>query len=82
MSAADEDPDARSPESLRPKLQASGRAADAGWTLSGSVIGCLLIGYLLGEYFGWNPGATVTGLIVGLVVGFYNLAKVMGLFRC
>ena len=33
-----------------------GPAADAGWTLSGSVIGCLLIGYALGEYFDANPG--------------------------
>ena len=57
-----------------------GRAADAGWTLSGAVIGCLLLGYMLGEYFDANPAATVAGLIVGLVVGFYNLAKVMGLF--
>jgi hypothetical protein len=57
-----------------------GRAADAGWTLSGAVIGCLALGYMLGEYFDANPAATVAGLIVGIVVGFYNLAKVMGLF--
>jgi len=57
-----------------------GRAADAGWTLSGAVIGCLLMGYMLGEYFDVNPAATVAGLIIGLVVGLYNLAKVMGLF--
>jgi len=57
-----------------------GRAADAGWTLSGAVIGCLAMGYMLGVYFDANPAATVAGLIIGLVVGFYNLAKVMGLF--
>ncbi len=57
-----------------------GRAADAGLTLSGAVIGCLAMGYMLGEYFDANPAATIAGLIVGLVVGFYNLAKVMGLF--
>jgi hypothetical protein len=57
-----------------------GRAADAGWTLSGAVIGCLALGYMLGEYFDANPAATVAGLIVGIIVGFYNLAKVMGLF--
>jgi F0F1-type ATP synthase assembly protein I len=57
-----------------------GKAADAGLTLSGAVIGCLLMGYMLGEYFGANPAAAMAGLIVGLVVGFYNLAKVMGLF--
>ena len=76
------DPDESGRSSLNPirRFKGSGRAADAGWTLSGSVIGCLLIGYLLGEYFGANPGAAIAGLVVGLVVGFYNLAKVMGLF--
>ena len=57
-----------------------GRAADAGLTLSGAVIGCLVLGYMLGEYFDANPAATMAGLLIGLVVGFYNLAKVMGLF--
>ena len=69
------------PDDTKPKgwARVGGRAADAGWTLSGSVIGCILIGYMLGEYFEANPTATVVGLIVGVVVGFYNLAKVMGL---
>jgi F0F1-type ATP synthase assembly protein I len=58
-------------------MKSSGPAADAGLTLSGSVIACLLIGYMLGEYFNANPAATITGLFLGIVVGFYNLAKVM-----
>ena len=62
-------------------LKRSGPAADAGWTLSGSVIGCLLIGYALGEYFDANPAATLIGLFVGIVVGLYNLAKIMWLKR-
>lgn len=80
MSHADRDESERSKSDPSARIRDGGRAADAGWTLSGSVIGCLLIGYLAGEYFGWNPGATVAGLIVGLVVGFYNLAKVMRIF--
>ena len=59
------------------KLKPSGPAADAGWTLSGSVIVCLLMGYALGEYFDANPAATIIGLFIGIVVGFYNLAKIM-----
>ena len=58
-----------------------GPAADAGWTLSGSVIGCLLIGYALGEYFDANPASTVIGLFVGIVVGLWNLAKIMWLSK-
>jgi hypothetical protein len=48
-------------------------------TVSGSVIGCLFVGYIAGEYFDANPGAAVAGLGIGIVVGFYNLAKVMGI---
>jgi F0F1-type ATP synthase assembly protein I len=47
--------------------------------VSGSVIGCLLAGYAIGEHFDSNPGAAIVGLILGIVVGFYNLAKVMGI---
>ncbi len=60
-----------------PWWKGSGPAVDAGWTLSGSVIACLLIGYALGEYFDANPAATLIGLAVGIVVGLYNLAKIM-----
>jgi len=62
---------------LGSKLKPSAPAADAGWTLSGSVIACLLMGYMVGEYFDVNPTATIIGLFLGIVVGFYNLAKVM-----
>jgi len=59
------------------RLKRYGPAADAGWTLSGSVIGCLLIGYMLGEYFDANPAALLIGLFTGIVAGMYNLAKIM-----
>jgi F0F1-type ATP synthase assembly protein I len=62
---------------LGSRVKSSGPAADAGWTLSGSILACLLFGYMLGEYFDANPMATVIGLFLGIVVGFYNLAKVM-----
>ena len=39
-----------------------------------------MIGYMIGDYTATNPTAAVIGLGVGLVVGFYNLAKAMGLF--
>ncbi len=80
MSAADPDGSERPKDHSTRRFRSLGRAADAGSTLSGSVIGCLLVGYGLGVYFEANPGATIGGLIVGLVVGFYNLAKAMKLF--
>ncbi len=64
-------------EGRESRVKRLGPAADAGWTLSGSVIGCLLIGYMLGEYFDANPAAILIGLFTGIVVGLYNLAKIM-----
>lgn len=63
------------------RWNASSRAADAGWTLSGSVLGCLLLGYLIGDYWDVNPMMMVVGLFVGVVVGLYNLAKIMWVKR-
>ena len=56
-----------------------GAAAAIAGTISGSVIGCLIAGYAAGEYFVANPGAAIVGLAVGIAVGLYNLAKVMGI---
>ena len=68
-----------SPEQKGGEQSRFGAAAAIAGTISGSVIGCLLLGYAAGEYFDANPGAAVIGLAVGVVVGFYNLAKVMGI---
>ena len=72
-------PAMKDPRGRDPWIRRIGPAADAGSTLSGSVIGCLLIGYALGEYFDVNPASTVIGLFVGIVVGLWNLAKIMWL---
>jgi len=58
-------------------MKPAGPAAVAGLNLSGNILGCLFIGYLVGEYFGVNPAAIVIGLLAGVVVGFYGLAKTM-----
>jgi F0F1-type ATP synthase assembly protein I len=67
----------KDPAGRRHWVKRYGPAADAGWTLSGSVIGCLVIGYMLGDYFDANPAAILIGLFTGIVVGMYNLAKIM-----
>ena len=71
------EPDSPEPEGGG-RSQLSAGAAMAG-AVSGSVIGCLLAGYVAGEYFDANPWAAIVGLALGIVVGFYNLAKVMGI---
>jgi len=45
------------------------------------VLGCLLIGYLAGDYWDANPTLIIIGLFVGVVVGLYNLAKIMWINR-
>ena len=61
------------------RMKAKGPAAVAAWNLSGSILGCLFIGYVVGNYFDANPAAIVIGLFAGVVVGFYGLAKSMWL---
>jgi hypothetical protein len=36
-----------------------------------------MIGYAVGEYYDANPTAVLVGLFTGIVVGFYNLAKIL-----
>ncbi|MDE0628650.1 MAG: AtpZ/AtpI family protein [Bryobacterales bacterium] len=52
-------------------------AAAAALSLSGTVLGGLLLGALAGEHWDWNPQAAVIGLFVGILAGFFNLAKAM-----
>ena len=50
-------------------------AQAAALSLSGAVLGGLLIGALIGDRWDCNPAAALVGLFLGIVVGFYNLAK-------
>ena len=52
-------------------------ASAAALTLSGTVLGGLLLGWLAGRRWDCNPEAGVIGLFGGILVGFYNLAKAM-----
>ena len=56
---------------FRPRTAAQAAAL----SLSGAVLGGLLFGALIGDHWGWNPAAALIGLFLGIVVGFYNLAK-------
>ncbi len=56
---------------VRPRTAAQAAAL----SLSGSVLGGLLIGAWIGDRWERNPAAALIGLFLGIVVGFYNLAK-------
>ncbi len=56
---------------FRPRTAAQAAAL----SLSGSVLGGLLIGALIGDYWDLNPASALIGLFLGIILGFYNLAK-------
>jgi len=76
----DSDPEpflARSLKFLQENLQRSGPAVTAGYTLMGAILLLGGIGYGLDAWRGTSPAFLVTGLLLGIVVGFVQLAKIM-----
>ena len=66
---------ARSTRSLQETAQRSGPAAAASYTLIGAIILLGGIGYAIDKWRGTSPWFLLGGLLLGLVVGFYELAK-------
>lgn len=68
---------ARSLRFLQENLRRSGPAVTAGYTLM-AAIGLLGgIGYALDAWRGTSPWFLLAGLLLGLVVGFMELAKIV-----
>jgi F0F1-type ATP synthase assembly protein I len=65
----------RSAESLRDNVSRSGPVAGAAYTLVGGIILLGGIGYAVDSWQGTAPWGLVTGLLLGMVVGFYELVK-------
>jgi F0F1-type ATP synthase assembly protein I len=73
---ADQDPFLkRSTEALQHTADQAGPAAGAGYTLIGAILFFALVGYGLDRWRGTSPWFLVGGLILGIVVGMYELAK-------
>ncbi len=53
----------------------AGPAAGASYTLIGAVLSLSLVGYFLDKYFNSDPWLLFVGILLGLIVGFYELAK-------
>ena len=56
-------------------VQRSGAAAGASYTLIGALALLGGIGYAIDEWQGTKPAFLLGGLLLGLVVGFYELAR-------
>jgi ATP synthase protein I len=65
----------RSSRSFQENVEKSGSAAGASYTLIGAIVLLGGIGYALDRWLGTSPWFLLVGLIAGLVVGFYGLAR-------
>jgi len=76
MADKDQDPFlARAAKALQNNAEQAGPAAGAGYTLIGAIMLLGVIGYAVDRWRGTSPWFLVGGLILGIVVGMYELAK-------
>lgn len=76
----DEDRDlflARSLASFQEIVRRSGPAAVASYALIGAILLLGGLGYAIDRWRGTSPWFLLGGLLLGLVVGFYEIAKVV-----
>jgi F0F1-type ATP synthase assembly protein I len=65
----------RSAKSFQDNLTRAGPVAVASYTLIGAIILLGAIGYGLDRWLGSSPWFLIVGLLAGIAVGFYELAK-------
>jgi F0F1-type ATP synthase assembly protein I len=70
-----ESPLARSTRALQHQAEQAGPAAGAGYTLIGAILLLGGIGYAVDSWRGTSHWFMLGGLILGVVVGMYELAK-------
>lgn len=66
---------ADSARQFQENAERAGPAAGASYTLIGSIIVLGGIGYAIDRWQGTTPWFLLGGLLLGIVVGFYELAK-------
>jgi F0F1-type ATP synthase assembly protein I len=60
---------------LQENAERAGPAAGASYTLIGAILVLGGIGYAIDRWQGTTPWGLLGGLLLGLIVGFYELAK-------
>jgi len=68
---------ARSLKFFQENLRRAGPAATAGYSLMAAILLLGGIGYVLDAWRGTSPWFLMTGLMLGIVVGFVELAKIV-----
>ena len=62
-------------EAFQETVRKSGPAAMGSYTLIGAILLLGGIGYAVDQWWGTSPWFLLAGLLLGLIVGFYELAK-------
>lgn len=75
MPREDRKPLARSVKSLQDSVRRAGPAAAASYTLIGAILLLGGIGYAIDAWRGNSHVFLVSGLVLGIVVGFYELVR-------
>lgn len=68
---------AKNTKALQENVERAGPAAGAGYTLIGAIMVLGAIGYGIDAWRGTSPWGLLGGLILGIVVGMWELAKVV-----
>jgi len=68
---------ARSLRQMQENLRQAGPAAMAGYTLVGAIIMLGGIGYAVDAWRDTSPWFLLTGLLLGVIVGFVELARII-----
>ena len=62
-------------KAMQDNVSRSGSAAAASYTLVGGIILLGGLGYVADGWLGTAPWLLVTGLVLGIVIGFYEIVK-------
>ncbi len=62
-------------DAFQENFRKSGPAASAGYTLIGAILLLGGAGYAIDSWRGTSPWGLLGGLLLGIIVGFYELAK-------
>ena len=60
---------------MQENLRRAGPAATAGYTLIGAILLLCGVGWLVDQWQSTSPWFLLAGLLIGIIVGFYELAK-------
>ncbi|NOZ04248.1 MAG: AtpZ/AtpI family protein [FCB group bacterium] len=62
---------------LQKMIRQSGPAASASYTMIGAIILLGGLGYLIDRWYNTEPWFLLGGLLLGIIVGLYEIAKVV-----